>query len=152
MKFLDENSKEALLMGAVNTIKNIDGRFYGYNTDAEGFSRSFKEETGTVFKDREVVLLGAGGSARSIAVKIAIEGARKINIINRTVSKAADIAEIVNNNIKPVVSIHGSDDDTARDVFKKSSIIINTTSAGMHPEVNAIPIGKGFATRPCIPI
>jgi len=37
MKYLDENSKEAILMGAVNTVKKIDGRLYGYNTDAEGF-------------------------------------------------------------------------------------------------------------------
>ena len=61
MKFIDENTKEAILMGAVNTVKKIEGRLYGYNTDAEGFSRSFKEETGVNFKGKKVVLIGAGG-------------------------------------------------------------------------------------------
>ena len=39
MKFIDDNTKEAILMGAVNTVKKIEGRLYGYNTDGEGFLR-----------------------------------------------------------------------------------------------------------------
>ena len=77
IKFLDDKTKEALLMGAVNTVKNIDGRLYGYNTDAEGFSRSFKEEAGTGFKGKKVVINGAGGAARAIAVKNCYRGSRK---------------------------------------------------------------------------
>jgi len=73
MKYLDENSKEAILMGAVNTVKKIDGRLYGYNTDAEGFLRSFKEEAGVGFKGKKVVLIGAGGVARAIAVKLPLK-------------------------------------------------------------------------------
>ncbi|HEX3028763.1 MAG TPA: shikimate dehydrogenase, partial [Clostridia bacterium] len=58
MKYIDDNTKEALLMGAVNTVKNIDGRLYGYNTDAEGFSRSFKEESGVGFKGKKECSIG----------------------------------------------------------------------------------------------
>jgi len=56
MKYLDENSKEAILMGAVNTVKKIDGRLYGYNTMRKVFLRSFKEEAGVGFKGKKVYL------------------------------------------------------------------------------------------------
>lgn len=139
MKFLDENSKEALLMGAVNTVKNIEGRLYGYNTDAEGFSRSFREETGDSFRGKRVFIIGAGGATRAIAVKIAIEGAEKIYIANRTVSKAAEIADIINGNIKDIASSVDMD-KKASEVFHDSSIIINTTSVGMWPHVEKSPL------------
>lgn len=142
MKYIDVNSKEALLMGAVNTVKNIDGRLYGYNTDAEGFARSFKEAAGTGFKNKKVVLIGAGGTARAIAVKIAMEGAAKIHIVNRTVSKASEIAEIVNNNIGHMCEF--SEPDTAEEtgVFELGDIIINTTSLGMYPDIYKNPVGE----------
>jgi len=142
MKYIDENSKEALLMGAVNTVKNIDGRLYGYNTDAEGFSRSFKEEMGTGFKDKKVVMIGAGGAARAIAVKIALEGAQKLYIVNRTLENASDIAGIVNNNIKHIAEYFRSDDKVVKEVFSESDIVINTTSVGMYPDMNKSPVKR----------
>lgn len=140
MKFLDDNSKEALLVGAVNTVKNIDGRLYGYNTDSEGFLRSFREEAGEGFKGKQVAVIGAGGAARAITVKVAKEGAKKIYIINRTLSKANDIAEVVNNNYGHIAECIGLDDNSCTGVIEKSSIIINTTSVGMYPEVENVPV------------
>jgi shikimate dehydrogenase len=144
MKFIDDNTKEALLMGAVNTVKNIDGRFYGYNTDAEGFSRSFKEESGTGFKEKRVVIFGAGGVARAIAVKIAIEGAKKIFIINRTLSKASEVCDIINNNINAIAECYSIKNKTNNEIIRDSDIIINTTSLGMYPDIGKSPIGKGI--------
>jgi shikimate 5-dehydrogenase len=99
INYIDDISREAALIGAVNTVKNINGRLYGYNTDAAGFIRSFKEETGMGLNGKKVVLLGAGGAARAIAVGLAFEEVSEISIINRTISKAAEIAGIINNNI-----------------------------------------------------
>ncbi len=140
MKYIDDNTKEALLMGAVNTVKNIDGRLYGYNTDAEGFARSYKEETKTGFRGKNVVVFGAGGVARAIIVKVAMDGAQKISIVNRTESKAIEMAELVSNNFK--LKIHGycSTDKKVNEIIMESDIIINTTSMGMHPELNKCPI------------
>lgn len=141
MKYIDDNTKEALLMGAVNTVKNIDGRFYGYNTDAEGFSRSFKEESGTNFKDKKIVLIGAGGAARAIAVKMTIEGARKIYVVNRTESKAREFIEMINSNVKNIAEYASMDENSDTGVLKQSDIIINTTSVGMYPNIDESPIG-----------
>jgi len=140
MKYLDENSKEAILMGAVNTVKKIDGRLYGYNTDAEGFLRSFKEEAGVGFKGKKVVLIGAGGVARAIAVKIASEDAEKISVVNRTVEKSVELAEVVNENIKEIVQVYNFEDKTFRMAFEESDIIINTTSVGMYPKTRETPV------------
>lgn len=144
MKFIDQNSKEAILMGAVNTVKNVDGKLFGYNTDAEGFSRSFKEETGTGFKDKTVAMIGAGGAARAIAVKIAMEGAKKIFICNRTVSRAVEIVDIVNNNIAEIAACCETCEVRNREIIEYSNIIINTTSVGMYPDMDKSPLEEGF--------
>ncbi|HPC99853.1 MAG TPA: shikimate dehydrogenase [Acetivibrio sp.] len=140
MKYIDENTKDAILMGAVNTVKNIDGRLFGYNTDAEGFARSFREEAGVGLGGKKVVLIGAGGVARSIAVKLAKEGAEKISLVNRTTLKAVELADVVNENIREVVQVYNFNDKTFMMAFEESDIIINTTSAGMYPEVGNTPI------------
>lgn len=140
MKYIDDNTKEAILMGAVNTVKKIDGRLYGYNTDAEGFLRAFKEEAGVGFKGKKVVLIGAGGVARSIAVKLATEGVEKISLVNRTTEKSIELAEVVNENIEEVVQVYNFEDKTFRMAFEESDIIINTTSVGMLPNVEETPI------------
>ncbi len=145
MKYLDENSREALLMGAVNTVKNIDGRFYGYNTDGEGFSRAFKEETGTDFKGKDVVILGAGGAARAIATKTAIEGAGRIHIINRTPERAKEIADLVNNNVRKIVNAYWNKDDAAVEVFNHCDVIINTIPVGMYPDTDAVPMDDRYS-------
>jgi shikimate dehydrogenase len=139
IRYLDEVSKEALLMGAVNTVKNIDGRLYGYNTDGDGFVKSLKSQ-GVYIKDKNIVMIGAGGSARGIAVKLAMEGARSIIILNRTLEKAQDISSMINNNIH---NISQSDLFTNHNLIcyaESCDILINTTPIGMYPDTNACPV------------
>lgn len=140
IKYLDDTTKQALLMGAVNTVKNIDGRLYGYNTDAEGFARSFKEETGTGLKGKKILIIGAGGAARAVAVKAAIDGADSIYISARTKSKADDIASILNDHFTCDSKSYAlADEQTAR-IFNECDVIINTTSAGMKPQLGISPL------------
>ena len=140
MKFIDDNTKEAILMGSVNTVKKIEGRLYGYNTDGEGFLRAFKEEARTGFKGKKVVMIGAGGVARPIAVKIAMEGAEKISIVNRTTERSVELAEVVNENVAEIVQVYNLEDKTLKMACEESDIIINTTSVGMSPDIEKSPI------------
>ncbi|OPZ87417.1 MAG: Shikimate dehydrogenase [Firmicutes bacterium ADurb.Bin419] len=140
MKFIDDNTKEAILMGSVNTIKKIEGRLYGYNTDGEGFLRAFKEAAGMGFKGKKVVVIGAGGVARPIAVKIAMDGAEKISIVNRTTQKSVELAEVINENVAEIVQVYNSEDKTLKMAFEESDIIINTTSVGMSPDIDNSPV------------
>lgn len=140
IKHLDEVSQEALFMGAVNTVKNIDGRFYGYNTDAEGFMRSFREENGCSVKDKAVAVIGAGGTARAICIKLALEGAKKIYILNRNLPRAAQLADIIESNIRKCAEPLLHDADNEGRVIPGVDVIINTTPAGMYPETGIMPI------------
>jgi shikimate dehydrogenase len=146
IKYLDECSEEATLMGAVNTVKNLDGRLYGYNTDAEGFSCSFKMESDTGFEGKTVAVLGAGGASRAIAVKVAMEKASKVFILNRTLPGACEIAELINRSFSCTASASGLNSPEAAGILKRSDIIINTTPLGMypHPDDSPLPEFDGF--------
>ena len=74
MKYLDEISHSAQLIGAVNMIVNDNGRLFGENTDGKGFMMSL-ESNGVDVKGKKVVVFGAGGAARAICVEMGLAGA-----------------------------------------------------------------------------
>jgi len=143
LKHVDELSDEVMTMGSANTIVNKDGRLYAYNTDGEGFAMAFEKNVGSSFRDRKVVILGAGGTARSLAVKLAARGVSKLYILNRTFEKAKEIADIINlERPGTAQALQHSSTDVSEDVrvLTDSDIIINTTSLGMHPEIHNSPL------------
>lgn len=91
MEFLDGTDTEALLFDSVNTVEIKDGRLFGYNTDGRGFVQAIYD-LGFEICGKNVVILGAGGVASTIALKCEIEGAKKITVLNRTLSSAQTIA------------------------------------------------------------
>ena len=62
--YLDYIDEAAEKIGAVNTIVNRDGKLYGYNTDFDGMKRLI-EKIGFVYKNKKVLILGTGGTART---------------------------------------------------------------------------------------
>lgn len=137
---LDEISNEAMFIGAVNTVKLKNDRLCGYNTDGEGFKRSLIDEHDTTFNEKRVMVLGAGGAAKAIIYTAAINNAKKITIVNRTVERAGRIAEKLNVQNPNLADYLGIDDLRLYDAIKNSDIIINTTSLGMHPDANKSPL------------
>lgn len=100
IKYLDELSKEAKLIGAVNTIENRGGKLIGHNTDGRGFIKSLLEDAKTRVKGKRILLLGAGGAGKGVAVSCALEGAPEIIIANRTIKKAEELAKYLKRNFK----------------------------------------------------
>ena len=92
MEYLCGIDPLAKAIGAVNTLKRTESGFYGYNTDIEGLRREIKEE-GISLKGRDCIVLGAGGAARAASFMLLTEKAQSITIINRSVDRAAAIAE-----------------------------------------------------------
>ncbi|HCX89355.1 MAG TPA: shikimate dehydrogenase, partial [Deltaproteobacteria bacterium] len=82
--YLDRIDTEAELIGAVNTVKNIDSELVGFNTDGKGFLESLKNDLGFSPKGKRILMVGAGGAARGILVSLALGGAKKISVANRT--------------------------------------------------------------------
>lgn len=92
---LDELTPEARHIGAVNTLRFEGGRIIGDNTDGRGFVRCLRDDESLDPSGMRVVVLGAGGAARAVAVELALAGVEQVTIINRTLSAAESVADAV---------------------------------------------------------
>ena len=117
-------------IGAINTVDFKDG-MKGYNTDGIGAKRTL-EEKDVQIKGSKVLMVGAGGASRAIAFQFAKDGA-DITIANRTEQKAIDLASEVSS----VGSARGCGLKNIRELIADSDILINCTTLGMHPDVEA---------------
>lgn len=137
MDYLDEIDEEARQIGAVNTIVNENGTLIGYNTDGQGYVRSLTEEWNTPLKGKKVVILGAGGAARGVAVSLAKSGVAEIIVANRSFDKAHELATHLSQWVgSRGVALEHLDQTKPLD----ADLLINTTSVGMSPHVAHIPI------------
>ena len=129
--YLDEIDEEAKLFGSVNTVKIRDGKLFGFNTDAMGYVMAL-ESKNYFFRGSRVVVLGAGGVVRTLALKAADLGATEVRICNRTYKKAEEITKMVND--KTGVSVIADDFSLEKmtAVAKTCDIFINATPLGMH--------------------
>ncbi len=129
LPLLDSVSEEARLIGAVNTIHNREGALEGRNTDAAGFLASLREQAGFEPRGKTALILGAGGSARAVAVALAGEGAASVVIANRTPERAAELADAIGALGVPTQAI-ALEDAELREAAR-SDLIVNCTSLGM---------------------
>ncbi|MCR4902608.1 MAG: shikimate dehydrogenase [Butyrivibrio sp.] len=133
---LAEIDELAAKIGAVNTlVQTPDGKGYkGYNTDMTGLYRAMKED-GVEIEGRSVIILGAGGAARSVAFLCASKGAKKVYVLNRTVEKACAIAEEVNKalNCERVIAMPVT--DYGKLDGNQKYLCIQCTSVGLFPNI-----------------
>ncbi|MDH5398142.1 MAG: shikimate dehydrogenase [Cyclobacteriaceae bacterium] len=134
--FLDEMSPDARLIGAVNTVKVVEGKLYGENTDGKGFVRALGEE-GISLKEKRIQLLGAGGAARAIAVEAALAGASHIHIVNRDGEKGQDLTNHISENTPATADFRGWYGPV--EVRDEVDILVNATSIGLYPHVSEKP-------------
>lgn len=139
IEHLDEVSREALVIGSVNTIANAGGFLRGMSTDGSGFIRSV-EELGVKPEGLRAVVVGAGGTAKATVYALAARGAR-VEVLNRTVERAEKLAESVNEALGTGFVSPGSlDPDHVRESLKEAELFVNCTSVGMHPMPDEIPV------------
>ena len=93
LKLLDSVEENVKRIGAVNVIKIEKGKLRGFNTDGRGFSRAVREEFSVDLRDLRVMILGAGGAARAIALQCAKENCERLVIANGTFEKGQKLAE-----------------------------------------------------------
>jgi shikimate dehydrogenase len=133
MAWMDSLSPEARLIGAVNTINLRDGRLHGHNTDGIGFLCAL-EEGGSDVAGRTVMLLGAGGAARAIAVQLCLSDIRRLYLANRTLARAEDLAAFLKQNIPHAdISVVTLGASSLAAHLPDTDIVVNATSIGMHP-------------------
>ncbi len=137
IKELSDIDPLAARIGAVNTLVRVDGGYKGYNTDAIGLYRELEEEN-IIIKDKEVIILGAGGASNAITYICADKGAAKIYLLNRTFDKAKKLAGDVNSHFGDVVVPLAISD--YRLIPKGKYPVIQTTSCGLYPNNDDAPI------------
>jgi shikimate dehydrogenase len=135
MKYLDEIDDYANAIGAVNTVKNIDGKLKGYNTDGLGYTRGLAALVEHLNKKR-VLVIGAGGAARGIALSLVECGIKSLTITNRTIEKAEEILS----KCKTLTKLDVMELSDAEASVTDFDVIINTTSVGLSPNTKDIPL------------
>ncbi len=130
LPFLSEIDAEAKRFESVNTVKVINDKLYGYNTDSDGYCESLKSANRS-FNQSRVVIIGAGGVVRTLALKAAYEGARSIIILNRTAEKAISIAEAVKKKTGCNISGGTFNESELSRFCSECDILINATPLGM---------------------
>src|SRR3989339_687343 len=139
---LDEVTELARIIGAVNTVLNQDGKLIGYNTDGAGFIESLKEDAKTDPKDKNVVVLGAGGASRAICVLLAENKVKSLTIVDLEEEKSADLAAYVNSYFGTKCSAVSVTSPDLQKAIKKADVLINCTPIGMRPKMDQSPLPK----------
>lgn len=126
-------------IGAVNTLVRTETGYKGYNTDMPGLYRAMCED-GVKVKGEKVLILGAGGVARAVAMLLLDKGAREAILLNRTVQKAQEVADEVNRiagrKFAKAMPMDAYDTLPAG----KGYLTIQATSVGMYPDCDAAVI------------
>ena len=137
---LNEDDPRASSLNAINCIHRIGNKLIGHNTDLLGFDYSLKQNNVSV-EGGEFVIIGAGGSAQSVATVLAEGEAKSILIVNRTPERAELLKEAtlaVNSSVNVSVASAEEIADKAKDF----NCVINSTNVGTSPKVKETPIAK----------
>ena len=143
--YLTHIERAAEQIGAVNTVVFADdGTITGSNTDMKAVLASLLsvpglKDTDDPLKEKEVLVLGAGGVARAIVYGLVRRGAN-VTIASRTYTRAEDLARDFDCRAIPWDERH----------YTKPEILINATPVGMHPDVDATPFGRDYLRRTMI--
>ena len=142
MQFVDWVDPLAIRMGAINTIVvQADGALHGFNNDGYGFIQSLREaQPNWKANSGPAVVLGAGGAARAVIVALIDSGATEIRLLNRTLSKAEDLARDFGEAVRAFPWVE------RENALHGAALLVNTTSLGMHGEsplviaLNQLPV------------
>lgn len=125
---LDGLGESAAVMGAVNCVVRRGEKFIGENTDGKGFLKSLESEIDP--KGKSVVLFGAGGASRAIAVELGLVGTKRITIVNRSQARGAELVSLLRDKLKLEAELVVWNGDYS--VPAETDIVINGTSIGLY--------------------
>jgi len=133
IQHLDGLGESAKVMGAVNCVVNRGGKLIGENTDGKGFVQSLKTLADP--QGKNLVIFGAGGAARAIAVETALAGAKTLTIVNRNEQRGEELRQLLVDKLRVDARFVSWQGDYA--VASDADVVINATSIGLFPDVDA---------------
>ncbi|MFA6544495.1 MAG: shikimate dehydrogenase [Limisphaerales bacterium] len=128
IQHLDGLGESARIMGAVNCVVRRGDKFIGENTDGKGFLKSLESVTSP--NGKSVVLFGAGGAARAVAVELALAGVRKITVVNRNEARGGELVNLLCDRLKIEAELVVWRGDYS--VPAGADVVINATSIGLY--------------------
>ncbi|OGX05581.1 MAG: shikimate dehydrogenase [Omnitrophica bacterium RIFCSPLOWO2_12_FULL_50_11] len=145
--YLDRLSPEARIIGSVNTVKKEGNRWAGYNTDLHGFLAGLREAKFRA-SGKSGMVLGAGGSARTVVYALAKSGARDIVIANRTLSRARRLVNRFQRQFPKTALratfLRGKEFERA---ISEVDILVNATKVGLKPSDGSLLQKKLFPKK-----
>ena len=137
--YLDQLSEEARLIGAVNTVVNQEGTLIGYNTDGKGF---FKSLPYFEISGKRMILLGAGGAAKSILTQAILDGADQISVFVRSSSMEKTRIYLEKLRVETDFKVDLYDLENVQilqEIIHQSDLLVNATSLGMDGKSSPVP-------------
>lgn len=128
IEHLDGLGESAAVMRAVNCVVRRGDRLIGENTDGKGFLRSLTSVTDP--RGKKVVLFGAGGAARAIAVELALAGISKLTIVNRSQARGEELLNLLRSKLNLDVELVEWSGTYA--IPPDTDLVINATSIGLY--------------------
>lgn len=131
--YLDEVSPDAKLTGAVNTVKNENGRLSGYNTDVGGFLRAIREDLDFSPEGNTLFLIGAGGAARAVLSAFCMNGGAVVYITDIIKDKALELANQFKANFQNITieTVELDNQNLIEQKLNEADILVNASPAGM---------------------
>lgn len=136
--YLDEVIGDAKLSGSVNTIINRNGKLYGASTDGIGLVKSLEADGGFELRGKNVLVLGAGGTATAIVFSLIDAGIEELTLVNRDQNRANFLKEKVFEKTGLTVRVAALTDLPQLD-WGSLQLLINTTSVGLHDDQSLVP-------------
>lgn len=141
ISLLQSVDEDAALLNAVNCVDFNNGTATGHNTDGDGCCDALEQQGGALLAGAHAVVLGAGGTARSVALALGRRGAR-VAIINRTTEKAEELVRM----LAPAAQEAGGDIVMGSlSEIARAGVLVNTTSVGMNSD--ELPISANVLHR-----
>ena len=141
ISLLQSVDEDAALLNAVNCVDFNNGTATGHNTDGDGCCDALEQQGGALLGGAHAVVLGAGGTARSVALALGRRGAR-VAIINRTTERAEELVRM----LAPAAQEAGGDIVMGSlSEIARAGVLVNTTSVGMNSD--ELPISANVLHR-----
>lgn len=133
--FLDHLDSNAQLLNAVNCVSFDGNNAIGHNTDGDGCCDALEEQGGASLAGAKAVVLGAGGTARSVVLALGRRGAT-VCVVNRSRQNAESLVSRLSDDI----SSHGGEVSLGTfDDVRDATVLVNTTSVGMNSTLSPLP-------------
>jgi shikimate dehydrogenase len=139
VEHLDRVGRSAALMGAVNCVVRRGDELVGENTDGAGFLEAVRRRRDPA--GARVVMLGAGGAARAIAVELLLAGAASLTIVNRGAERGRELGSLLAG-VESSTEVRVEELEDGFQVPAGADLVVNATSLGLYPDVDAVvPLG-----------